>query len=241
MACKTAAGLTEQADPDVTSCGSSLLGGPNGHPDEVAAALGMTRAAVYAWLAKYREGGLEALKARPVPGRPPKLSGAQLARLYGLVVGNDPRQLRFAFLHLAGYLRDGWARPIGADTFAGAARLAGYLVDHARAVFDLMGTDPRVDDARWLLGCITRANLAQFTRRDAHVVAPRGRFPKATSLDPPWPCWRSTATCAGSTPIPLGPRAAGHPPRGSWSTLCHAPQNLHNLQNLTGRPVLSVL
>jgi transposase len=67
------------------------------HPDEVAAALGMTRAAVYAWLAKYREGGLEALKARPVPGRPPKLSGTQLARLYGLVVGNDPRQLRFAF------------------------------------------------------------------------------------------------------------------------------------------------
>jgi transposase len=67
------------------------------HPDEVAAGLGMTRAAVYSWLAKYREGGLEALKARPVPGRPPKLSGPQLARLYGLVVGNDPRQLRFAF------------------------------------------------------------------------------------------------------------------------------------------------
>jgi transposase len=67
------------------------------HADEVAAGLGMTRAAVYGWLAKYREGGLEALKARPVPGRPPKLSGPQLARLYGLVVGNDPRQLRFAF------------------------------------------------------------------------------------------------------------------------------------------------
>jgi transposase len=67
------------------------------HPDEVAAGLGMTRAAVYGWLAKYREGGLEALKARPVPGRPPKLSGTQLARLYGLVVGNDPRQLRFVF------------------------------------------------------------------------------------------------------------------------------------------------
>jgi transposase len=67
------------------------------HPDEVAAGLGMTRAAVYGWLAKYREGGLEALKGRPVPGRPPKLSGVQLGRLYGLVVGNDPRQLRFAF------------------------------------------------------------------------------------------------------------------------------------------------
>src|SRR4030095_14242132 len=53
--------------------------------------------AVYSWLAKYREGGLEALKARPVPGRPPRLGGSQLARLYTLVVSNDPRQLRVAF------------------------------------------------------------------------------------------------------------------------------------------------
>ena len=67
------------------------------HPEDVAQVLGMTRAAVYSWLAKYREGGLEALRAKPVPGRPPSLSGAQLARLYGLVVGNDPRQLRFVF------------------------------------------------------------------------------------------------------------------------------------------------
>jgi hypothetical protein len=87
-------------------------------------------------------------------------------------------------LHLAGHLRDGWNQPIGADTFAGAARLADYLVDHARAVFDLMGADPRVDDARWLLDWITRTNQTQFTRRDAHAAAPRGRFPKATSLDP---------------------------------------------------------
>jgi replicative DNA helicase len=89
-----------------------------------------------------------------------------------------------ALLHLAGHLRDGWARPIGANTLAGAVRLAGYLVDHARAVFDLMGADPRTDDARWLLDWITRTNQVQFTRRDAHAAAPRGRFPKATSLDP---------------------------------------------------------
>src|SRR5215217_3350976 len=67
------------------------------HPEDVATALGMTRAAVYGWLAKYREGGLEALKARPVPGRPPRLSGTQLQRIYTLVVGNDPRQLQFVF------------------------------------------------------------------------------------------------------------------------------------------------
>jgi transposase len=67
------------------------------HPEDIAQALGMTRAAVYSWLAKYRQGGLEALRAKPVPGRPPTLSGPQLARLYQLVVGNDPRQLRFTF------------------------------------------------------------------------------------------------------------------------------------------------
>jgi replicative DNA helicase len=87
-------------------------------------------------------------------------------------------------LHLASHLRDGWAQPISADTFAGAIQLADYLTDHARAVFDLMGADPRVDDARWLLDWIRRTSQVQFTRRDAHHAAPRGRFPKATDLDP---------------------------------------------------------
>jgi replicative DNA helicase len=86
-------------------------------------------------------------------------------------------------LHLAGHLRDGWARPIDADIFAGAARLAGYLVEHARAVFDLMGTDSRVDDAHWLLDWITHTGRTQFSRRDAHQAA-RGRFRKATDLEP---------------------------------------------------------
>jgi hypothetical protein len=87
-------------------------------------------------------------------------------------------------LHLAGHLRHGWAQPITADTFAAATRLADYLIDHTRAVFDLMGADPSTDDARWLLDWITRTNQTQFTRRDAHHAAPRGRFPKATNLDP---------------------------------------------------------
>jgi replicative DNA helicase len=87
-------------------------------------------------------------------------------------------------LHLAGHLRDGWNQAINVDAFAGAVRLAGYLVEHARAVFDLMGADPRTDDARWLLDWIRRTGQAQFTRRDAHHAAPRGRFPKATGLDP---------------------------------------------------------
>jgi replicative DNA helicase len=51
-------------------------------------------------------------------------------------------------------------------------------------VFDLMGADPRTDDARWLLDWITRTGRTQFSRRDAHAAAPRGRFRKAADLDP---------------------------------------------------------
>ena len=48
--------------------------GEGAHPEDVAAALGLHRKTVYDWLAKYREGGKDALRARPVPGRPPKLA-----------------------------------------------------------------------------------------------------------------------------------------------------------------------
>ena len=107
---------------------------------------------------------------------------AQLAGWAAKLVGATCRLA--GLLHLAAHLRDGWAKPISADTLAGAIRLADYLTEHARAVFDLMGADPRVEDARWLLDWISRTSQAQFTRRDAHRAAPRGRFPKATALDP---------------------------------------------------------
>jgi transposase len=66
-------------------------------PEVVAQTLGLHRKTVYGWLAKYREGGKGALLAKPVPGRPPKLAGPQLARLYALIAGTDPRQMQFEF------------------------------------------------------------------------------------------------------------------------------------------------
>jgi transposase len=71
--------------------------GEGAHPEDVAAALGLHRKTVYGWLAKYREGGKDALRAQPVPGRPPKLGGPQLSRLYALIAGRDPRQMQFEF------------------------------------------------------------------------------------------------------------------------------------------------
>jgi replicative DNA helicase len=110
--------------------------------------------------------------------------GGDLAHLAGWAAKLAGATCRLAaLLHLAGHLRDGWASPVSAVSFAGAARLADYLVEHARVVFDLMGADPRIDDARWLLDWISRTGQAQFSRRDAHQAA-RGRFRKATDLEP---------------------------------------------------------
>jgi transposase len=66
-------------------------------PDDVAAALGLNRATVFDWVAKFRSGGREALAAKPVPGRPPKLTAAQLRELYGAIAGSDPTQLQLPF------------------------------------------------------------------------------------------------------------------------------------------------
>ena len=67
------------------------------HPEQVAVTLGLHRKTVYGWLAQLRDGGEDALRAKPVPGRPPVLTGEQMQRLYELVVGTDPRQLSFGF------------------------------------------------------------------------------------------------------------------------------------------------
>ena len=42
-----------------------------GHPEDVAATLGLHRKTVYGWLAKFLEGGRDALVAKPVPGPMP--------------------------------------------------------------------------------------------------------------------------------------------------------------------------
>lgn len=66
-------------------------------PEVVVKALGFHRSCIYEWIAKYREGGTEALRARPLDGRPTKLNGKQLRWIYKTVVGKNPLQLKFPF------------------------------------------------------------------------------------------------------------------------------------------------
>lgn len=66
-------------------------------PEVVAKALGYHRSCIYEWIAKYREGGIEALKTKPIPGAKPKLSGEQLRWLYKTIADKNPLQLKFPF------------------------------------------------------------------------------------------------------------------------------------------------
>ena len=66
-------------------------------PEVIAQGLGFHRSCVYEWIAKYREGGLDALRTKPISGRPRKLEGKHLEKLYGIITSKSPLQLKFPF------------------------------------------------------------------------------------------------------------------------------------------------
>jgi len=66
-------------------------------PEQVVRALGFHRSCIYEWLAKYREGGTEALKTKTISGRPKKLQGQQIKKIFDIVTSKNPLQLKFEF------------------------------------------------------------------------------------------------------------------------------------------------
>ena len=66
-------------------------------PKEVARALGLYVNRVFIWLAAYRAGGWDALRAKKAMGRPKRLNGKQIRWLYNTITQKNPLQLQLPF------------------------------------------------------------------------------------------------------------------------------------------------
>jgi len=66
-------------------------------PETVAKVFGVSRVTVYGWLARYRQGGWDALDAKKRGGRRPKLGPKEVRWVYQTVTMKNPLQLKFAF------------------------------------------------------------------------------------------------------------------------------------------------
>ncbi|MDD5434703.1 MAG: IS630 family transposase, partial [Nitrospira sp.] len=66
-------------------------------PEIIIKALGMNRRTIYKWIALHREGGIDALKATPLSGRPLKLNGSKLRWILKTVTTKNPLQLKFPY------------------------------------------------------------------------------------------------------------------------------------------------
>lgn len=86
------------------------------HPDDVADLYDVGRSTVYNWRKEYEENGPAALVVKMAPGRAPRLTDQQRARLRKLVIGRDPRQLQFDFaMWTRQMIRDLISREFGVD------------------------------------------------------------------------------------------------------------------------------
>jgi len=63
----------------------------------VAAAYGVNQRSVFRWLADFANGGQNALLAKPIPGRPSKLSAEEVAWIANAVRDHSPQQFKFEF------------------------------------------------------------------------------------------------------------------------------------------------
>jgi transposase len=107
-------------------------------PVDVAQRVGVDRRSVRRWRASFDRGGLRAVRARPVPGRPRRLTSAQRDRLE-----QSLRRGAQAF----GYPTDLWTCPRVAELIRRHFGVR-YHVDHIGRVLHALGWSPQRPERR---------------------------------------------------------------------------------------------
>lgn len=100
---------------------------------EVAQRVGVDRRSVRRWKAAHREGGDQALTARAVPGRPPKLMAVQRDELEALLLSGP---------EAAGYATDLWTCPRVRELIRKRFGVR-YHVDHIGRLLRSLGWSPQ--------------------------------------------------------------------------------------------------
>lgn len=77
-----------------------------------------------------------------------------------------------------------WKTTITSEALSNAHTIGRYLIPHAKAAYALMGSDPDVEDAKYIVGWLERNGTPQVSRRDIHQGC-RGRFQKVAAIDAP--------------------------------------------------------
>ena len=109
-------------------------------PGEVAERVGVDRRSVRRWKAAYRDRGPEALKAKPAPGRPPKLTQNERQELQELLLEGA---------QAAGFDTDLWTCPRVAKLIRKHFGVC-YHVDHIGRLLRSLGWSPQRPQRRAL-------------------------------------------------------------------------------------------
>ena len=100
---------------------------------EVARRVGVDRRSVRRWKAAHRDGGAQALAARPASGRPPKLTPTQKEKLEALLLAGP---------EAAGFATDLWTCPRVRDLIRERFGVR-YHVDHIGRLLRSLGWSPQ--------------------------------------------------------------------------------------------------
>jgi transposase len=100
----------------------------------IAEILGVSRASVFEWIAKYREGGLAAISTKIASGRPTALDDGEMIRLHAMINGKDPRARGFGMAL--------WSRPLIRDMIKRAFGKSVSLITTGR-ILGKLGMSPQ--------------------------------------------------------------------------------------------------